>query len=116
MMCRMGFYDRFMERVMFCVTNVWYFVWHNGNYFSPIVLGHGLRQGDPSSPYLFIICVEGLSALLKEKEGLGLIHGCCVAKRKPFIMHLFFSNDSLLFFKATNGECQVIKGVLQEYE
>ena len=52
----------------------------NGYKVGPIVPGRGLRQGDPISPYLFIICAKCLSSILREYEVRGLIHCCKVAR------------------------------------
>jgi hypothetical protein len=52
-----------------------YFVLLNGNATSPIILKRGLRHGDPLSLYLFIIYVEGLSALIRKAEAMDEING-----------------------------------------
>ena len=75
-----------------------------------------MRQGDPLSPYLFIICAEGLSAIIQEYEHKGLIHGCKVARAAPRISHLFFADDSFFFFKATMSESEKVKECLNLYE
>ncbi|XP_019159994.1 PREDICTED: uncharacterized protein LOC109156596 [Ipomoea nil] len=68
------------------------------------------------SPYLFIICAEGLSMLLQKAQMEGAIHGCRVARGAPSMSHLFFADDSLLFFKANIQEASVIKQCLIRYE
>jgi hypothetical protein len=70
---------------MLCVETVDYSVIFNGNTVGPIIPGRGLRQGDPLSPYLFIICAEGLSALIRKAEGRGDIHGVKICKNAPII-------------------------------
>ncbi|XP_019178278.1 PREDICTED: uncharacterized protein LOC109173495 [Ipomoea nil] len=75
----------------------------------------GLRQGDPLSPFLFIICAEGLSMLLQKEQAVGSIHGCRVARGAPPISHLFFADDSLFFFKANVQEAMVVKQCLERY-
>ena len=84
-MRRMGFVSHFIDMIMLCVTTVQYRVPINGELVGPISPGRGLRQGDPLSPYLFIICSEGLSALLKEAEARGDFHGCRISRGAPCI-------------------------------
>ena len=69
MMLRMGFDEGWVELVMMCVSTVSYKVIRNGVEVGPIVPSRGLRQGDSLSPYLFIICAEGLSSLIRNREG-----------------------------------------------
>ena len=67
-MCKLGFSNEWISTVMRCVTNVRYAVRINGELSEPFVPMRGLRQADPISPYLFLICGEGLSCLMKKKN------------------------------------------------
>ncbi|XP_019172478.1 PREDICTED: uncharacterized protein LOC109167861 [Ipomoea nil] len=116
MLLALGFDDRWVELLMLCVTTVSYSFMINGAHSTSITPTRGLRQGDPLSPYLFIICAEGLSLLLQQVQNRGLIHGCRVARGAPPISHLFFTDDSLLFFRANRHEASEIKNCLQLYE
>ena len=84
--------------IMLCVTTVQYNITVNSDLVGAITPGHGLRQGDPLSPYLFIICVEGLSALIKQAEERADVHGCRFSIGAPSLSHLLFVDDSFFFF------------------
>lgn len=72
-MQRMGFPDRWIERVMGCVTTPSFFVLINGKTFGNIHPSRGLRQGDPLLLYLFLLCTEGFTFLMAKVELEGRI-------------------------------------------
>ncbi|CAL1384042.1 unnamed protein product [Linum trigynum] len=76
----------------------------------------GLRQGDPLSPLLFVLCTEGFAALLRQAISEGKLQGVKVAPRAPRISHLFFADDSYLFLRGSLQECENLIEVLNEYE
>jgi hypothetical protein len=61
---KLGFNDRWVEMVMRFVTSVKYAVKVNGELTESFKPTTGIRKGDPISPYLFLLCAEGLSCLL----------------------------------------------------
>jgi hypothetical protein len=78
---------------MMCVTTVSYKIRVNGDYTDSILLTRGLRQGDPLSPYLFILCVKGFLALIENVEREGCTDGVKVCGAAPRISHMFFTDD-----------------------
>ena len=97
------------------MSSVTFGVLVNGERIGPIVPSPGIRQGDPLSPYLFIICAEGLSRKLKQVEHQGDIRGVQVCKRAPSISHLLFAYDSFIFCKVGTSEAQKLKVILEAY-
>lgn len=115
MMLNMGFSLKWIRWIILCVTSVNYMISFNGSLVGPIIPRHGLRQGDPLSPYLFLFCVEGLSHKLKEAAELGQVNGCQITVNAPRITHLLFADDNFLFFKSTVNEANRVKLLLNDY-
>ena len=65
-LCNLGFAPSWIQMVMRCVTRVRYAVRVNGELTEPVVPSRGIRQGDPISPYVFLLCTEGLSCMLQQ--------------------------------------------------
>lgn len=111
----MKFPDRWVTWIMQRITTVSYSVLVNGEpskVFSPSV---GLRQGDPLSSYIFILCMEVLSRNLSELQASKDLDGLKIARSAPKITHLFFADDALFFFKANHKNCWAIKNVLSTF-
>ena len=101
---------------MLCLSSVSYSFKLNGKIDGNIVPSRGLRQGDPLSPYLFLLCAEAFSGLLAKAANEGYIHGARVCRTAPRISHLFFADDSILFTRATLQECSKVADILSTYE
>lgn len=115
-MINMGFDLKWVRWIMLCVTTVSYSICFNNLSVGPISPKRGLRQGDPLSPYLFLLCVEWLSKSLTSAAESGRITGCRVSPNVPAVTHLLFAYDSFLFFRATKNETEVVKSLLNLYE
>ncbi|KAK6121388.1 hypothetical protein DH2020_044870 [Rehmannia glutinosa] len=87
----------------------------NGTISGSVVPTRGLRQGCPLSPYLFLICIEGLSAWIRSHENSQSIHGISFARGAPKISHLLFADDSIIFSKASQGDAISIHHMLTEF-
>ena len=65
-MQKLGFPKKWIERVMTCVTTTSFSILLNGKPYGNVLLSRGICQGDPLSPYLFLLCVEGFTSLLEK--------------------------------------------------
>lgn len=112
----MGFAEKWVNWIRICISTVTYNFLLSGNEIGPITPSRGLRQGDPISLYLFLLCAEGLTTLINRNQIIGGIHGCKIVNGAPIVTHLFFADDCYLFFRATISEDESIKECLILYE
>ena len=100
LMEKMGFCTMWIGLIMECVRIVSYSILVNGEPNGLINPTRGIRQGDPLSPFLFLLCMEGLHGLITKAIRAKEINGFSLCKRGLKLIHLFFADDNLLFCKA----------------
>ena len=87
----------------------------NGNKLDSFYPSRGIRQGDPISHYLFLLCMEFLgayiSALCKEKRWDKIK----ASRNGLSFSHIFYADDLMLFAKANSKNCDAILEVLDNF-
>jgi hypothetical protein len=100
----MGFSQEWVQMILRCVKNVRFSVKLNGS------------LSDPLSPYLFLFCVEGFSALLRRAQLDRQLSGVSFGTGGPTVTHLLFADDSVVFLEASSACLAALKDILQKYE
>lgn len=98
-----------------CICTPSYMVGYNGTVNDYFKGRRGLRQGDPLSPYLFVMAMNCLSLMLKKaaEEGDFGYHSRCESTR---LTHLCFADDLLIFTESSLSSFQKVLQVLREFE
>jgi hypothetical protein len=111
-----GFPARFINWIKVCITSPRFSVSMNGTLVGYFKGEKGLRQGDPLSPYLFVIAMEVFSRLMADytRDGsrFGFHHRCARLR----ITHLCFADDLLIFSDASTHSVSILKAALEEFE
>lgn len=83
----------------------------NGSPFKPFCPSHGIHQGDPLSPFLFVIMAEGLNCLLHSAISSHSLKGISLHGLHP-LSHQQFVDDTMLFGHPSSQEASAFKVLL----
>ncbi|BFG24970.1 hypothetical protein CerSpe_112440 [Prunus speciosa] len=114
-MIRMGFTERWVELIMSCIKMVHFSVILNGQPGGRFKPTRGLRQGDPLSPYLFLLVSEVLSLLVLKACESSFLQGIKLSRSGPTLSHLMFADDTLIFLRASEHNCTNMVQLLNTY-
>lgn len=108
-MLQLGFSPVWVLLVMKCVRMMSYSILINRDPVGPFLYIRGLWHEDLLSPYLFLLCTEGLTYLLNSAISSGALQGVQICRGAPRVSHLLFMDDCLLFFPAIEIEVDATK-------
>ena len=114
-----GFGENWLRWMQWCISTTSFFILVNGTSLVFFQSFRGLRQGDPLSPYLFVIAMEALSCLLKRAVSGGFLLACKVRGRGgegAHVSHLLFADDTLVFSAATQDQIKYLSWTLMWFE
>ena len=118
-MNRMGFGTRWLSWIKWCISTASFSVLFNGSPAGFFPSSKGLRQGDPLSPYLFVIGMEALSCLINRAvEGNYFAGSRIVVGRGEdlVISHLLYADDTLIFCQANKEQIKYLNWILMWFE
>ena len=96
---KMGFCSRWRDLVMQCITSITFSVLINGVAHGTIHPSRGLRHGHPLSQSFFLLCAEGLSALIHQATRNKLITSISITRGCPKVTHLLLQTTAFFFVK-----------------
>ncbi|KAJ0483299.1 putative RNA-directed DNA polymerase [Helianthus annuus] len=89
----MGFPKKWRKWIGACLKSSRASVLLNGSPTDEFTITKGLRQGDPLSPFLFVLVLEALSIVMKRAVDVGLFRGVKLLKDGPVLSHFCYADD-----------------------
>lgn len=110
-----GFPPRMVSVIKECISTSSLKILWNGGITEEFRPSRGIRQGDPLSPYLFVLYMELLAHAISSEVDKGNWRGIKLGTSGPLLSHLFYADDFFLFTEAKEDQVQVVQRVLEEF-
>ncbi|GJT75675.1 putative RNA-directed DNA polymerase, eukaryota, reverse transcriptase zinc-binding domain protein [Tanacetum coccineum] len=111
----MGFGSKWRSWICSCLHSARTSILINGSPTLELSLGHGLRQGDQLSPFLFILVMEGLHLALQEANHSWLIKGVSLGNDAFNVSYFFFANDVVILTDWNTNDMKNIVRTLNSF-
>lgn len=103
----------FISLVWECISTSTMKVLWNGEALEEFSPSSGIRQGDPISPYLFVLCIERLFHLINAVVENKFWSPIQLSRGGPKLSHLAFADDLMLFSEASIEQVEIIGTILK---
>ena len=116
MLQRLGFHNIWIRWVKGCLESSTISVLVNGSpteEFKPL---RGLRQGDPMTPFLFLVVAEGLAGLVRQATKQNMLTSVKVGRKKIVCSMLQFADDTLFMLEDSFSNVFTVKTILRCFE
>lgn len=110
-----GFSRSLIDLIMYCISSANLSVLWNGHILPAFKPTRGMRQGDPLSPYLFVLCMEVLGQQIQQAVTNGQWKTIKLANDCPSISHLSFADDLLLVREASVEQARLMNSILTDF-
>ena len=96
---RMGFHEKWISMIMQCISTMSYSILKNSVAYGCIKPTRGIRQGDPLSPYLFLLCAEGFSSMICQAAKRQMLSGVSICRGCPMVTTCFLRMTASYFVR-----------------
>jgi len=97
------------------VTSASFSILLNGSSSRSFRPSRGLEQGDPLSPFLFILMMEGLGQAINSTKAEGRIQGLNLTEDRDALTHQQFVDDTMLQGTPTVKEAKAFKQIMHDF-
>ncbi|XP_071713260.1 uncharacterized protein [Rutidosis leptorrhynchoides] len=112
----MGLGIKWRRWIHSCIKSASISIFVNGSLTNEFSLGRGIRQGDPLSPFLFILAAEGLNILTKAATERGLFKGVEIGNDKIKVSHLQYADDTIFLGEWSRANAYSLQNLLKCFE
>ena len=109
-----GIPQHMIQWITICITTAHYTVNLNGELHGFFKATRGIRQGDPLSPYLFVLAMEGLGGIITQatRNTAFKYHWRCATNK---ITHICFADDLMLYCHADTSSVNILQSCLDKF-
>lgn len=110
-----GLPSNLINVIMTCISTASMQILWNGSPTEEDRPSRGVRQGDPMSPYVFVLCMERLSQAINLHVNKGHWKAIKLGRSGPLLSHLFFADDLILFGSSDDEQIDLMKFIIDEF-